>query len=164
MPSRTTDCRFLFGEEHAREILAIRASLRPAAEERAMEALYSRCCGLDVHKSSITACVAVNHCTRPEFPLRLFWGSFENELTVCSVAARVSSRHDGDECEINQRFSEPQGLKAWLHTQFRRPRWSTKPLCPALPREIRSARRDPAKRSRPASRERLTRSCPQRQG
>src|SRR5215471_10837055 len=32
MPSRTTDCRLLFGEEHVREIFAIGASLRRTAE------------------------------------------------------------------------------------------------------------------------------------
>ena len=32
MPLRTTDCRLLFGEEHAREIFAICASLRRTAE------------------------------------------------------------------------------------------------------------------------------------
>jgi hypothetical protein len=44
-----------FSEEHARETLAIYASLRRTAWEAAMEVLYETCCGLDVHKSSITA-------------------------------------------------------------------------------------------------------------
>src|SRR5512146_1326021 len=72
MPSRTTDRCFLFGEEHAREISAIRASLRPAAKERAMETLYSRCCGLDVHKSSITACVLIAQSGKPLKHIRRF--------------------------------------------------------------------------------------------
>ena len=72
MPSRTTDCRFLFGEEHAREIFAIYASLRPAAEERAMEALYSRCCGLEVHKSSLTACVLLEQSHKRGKQIRRF--------------------------------------------------------------------------------------------
>lgn len=69
MPSRTTDCCFLFGGQHARQFFAIRASLRPAAEERAMEALCSRCCGLDVHKSSITACVLLGQSQKRDKPL-----------------------------------------------------------------------------------------------
>jgi hypothetical protein len=44
-----------FCEEHERETLAIYASLRRTAWEAAMEVLYVTCCGLDVHKSSITA-------------------------------------------------------------------------------------------------------------
>src|SRR5512146_1373939 len=82
MPSRTTDRCFLFGEEHAREILAIRASLRPAAEERAMEALYSRCCGLDVHKSSITACVLLEPSQKRGKHIRRFGCTTRDCLSV----------------------------------------------------------------------------------
>jgi hypothetical protein len=39
-----------FCEEHARETLAIYASLRRTAWEAAMEVLYVTCCGIDVHK------------------------------------------------------------------------------------------------------------------
>jgi hypothetical protein len=42
-------------EEHARESLTFSASLHGTAEEGlAMEVLYSRCCGMAVHKSSVS--------------------------------------------------------------------------------------------------------------
>jgi hypothetical protein len=40
------------------------ASLRGTAKEGLMEVLYSRCCGLDVHKASVSACVLVREETR----------------------------------------------------------------------------------------------------
>ena len=43
-----------FSEEHARETLAI-CILRRTAWEAVMEVISRTCCGLDVHKSSITA-------------------------------------------------------------------------------------------------------------
>jgi hypothetical protein len=50
----------LLSEEDARETLAIYASLRGTTWEAAMEVLYERCCVLDVHKSSVTACVLLD--------------------------------------------------------------------------------------------------------
>jgi len=72
MRLRTTDCRLLFGEEHAREIFATGASLRHTAKETGMEVLYPRCCGLDVHKSSITACVLLAQAGKPLQHIRRF--------------------------------------------------------------------------------------------
>src|SRR3982751_4724453 len=47
-------------EEHARENLFFRCPARRAgAGGMTMELLYPHCCGLDVHKSSITACVRI---------------------------------------------------------------------------------------------------------
>jgi transposase len=37
-----------------------------------MEALYSRCCGLDVHKSSITACVLLEQSQKRGKHIRRF--------------------------------------------------------------------------------------------
>ncbi len=37
-----------------------------------MEVLYPRCCGLDVHKSSITACVLLAQSGKPLKHIRLF--------------------------------------------------------------------------------------------
>jgi transposase len=67
----TTDCSLL-SEEHARETLAIYASLRGTTWEAAMEVLYERCCGLDVHKSSITACVLLDPGHKPQKHLQRF--------------------------------------------------------------------------------------------
>jgi len=44
-----------------------------------MEVLYSRCCGLDVHKSSITACVLLAQAGKPQKHIRRF-GSTTREL------------------------------------------------------------------------------------
>ncbi len=44
-----------------------------------MEVLYARCCGLDVHKSSITACVLIAQTGRPLKHIRRF-GSTTREL------------------------------------------------------------------------------------
>jgi transposase len=67
----TTDCSLL-SEEHARETLAIYASLRGTTWEAVMEVLYERCCGLDVHKSSITACVLLDPQHKPQKHLQRF--------------------------------------------------------------------------------------------
>src|ERR1700758_4005608 len=53
MPSRTTDCRLLCGEEHAREIFAICASLRRTAE--------GDCYGSPVPAVLRTGCTQVLH-------------------------------------------------------------------------------------------------------
>src|ERR1051325_11227292 len=79
MPLRTTDCSLLFGEEHAREIFATVASYVTRRKETAMEVLYPRCCGLDVHKSSITACVLLAQAGKPQKHIRRF-GSTTREL------------------------------------------------------------------------------------
>ena len=44
-----------------------------------MEVLYARCCGLDVHKSSITACVLIAQAGKPLKHIRRF-GSTTREL------------------------------------------------------------------------------------
>ena len=44
-----------------------------------MEVLYARCCGLDVHKSSITACVLIAEAGKPLKHIRRF-GSTTREL------------------------------------------------------------------------------------
>jgi hypothetical protein len=62
-----------FSEEHARETLAIYASLRRTAWEAAMEVLYETCCGLDVHKSSITACVLLEQGHKPQKQASEIW-------------------------------------------------------------------------------------------
>src|ERR1700749_2320125 len=41
-------------------------------KETVMEALYSRCCGLDVHKSSITACVLLEQSQKRGKHIRRF--------------------------------------------------------------------------------------------
>jgi hypothetical protein len=70
MLSGTTDCCLLY-EEHARETLAI-CILASTAEEARMEVLYESCCGLDVHKSSIAACILFEQKRKPEKHLRRF--------------------------------------------------------------------------------------------
>src|SRR6266851_3177895 len=70
MLSGTTDCCLLY-EEHARETLAI-CILASTAEEARMEVLYESCCGLDVHKSSIAACILLEQKRKPEKHLRRF--------------------------------------------------------------------------------------------
>ena len=44
-----------------------------------MEVLYGRCCGLDVHKSSITACALIAQAGKPLRHIRRF-GSTSREL------------------------------------------------------------------------------------
>lgn len=45
------------GREHAKDSLDIQAPPGPAAEEVYMDVVYRRCCGLDVHKHSVVACL-----------------------------------------------------------------------------------------------------------
>jgi len=45
--------------EHEKECLISLARPRPGGERSFMQILYSRCCGIDVHKDSVTACVLV---------------------------------------------------------------------------------------------------------
>jgi transposase len=46
--------------EHEKECLIFfGASTCPAAKGACMQTLYSRCCGIDVHKDSVTVCVLV---------------------------------------------------------------------------------------------------------
>jgi transposase len=46
------------GGEHAKEFLAIAASLARGTKERPMDVVHRCCAGLDVHKDTVTACVA----------------------------------------------------------------------------------------------------------
>src|SRR5882672_868073 len=87
----TTDC-CLFSEEHGRETLAIYASLRRTAWEAAMEVLYETCCGLDVHKSSITACVLHEQGHKPQKHLQRFGCTTRDLLElVCWLKNLASS-------------------------------------------------------------------------
>jgi len=73
MPSRTRDYRLLFGGEHAREIFAIYASLRHTAEGCRHGSLVCEVLrGLDVHQSSITACVLIAQTGKPLKHIRRF--------------------------------------------------------------------------------------------
>src|SRR5689334_22397539 len=47
------------GIEHAREIRKYLGVLRRQEKGDGMELVYPRCCGLDIHKASVTACVLV---------------------------------------------------------------------------------------------------------
>ena len=49
-----------------------------------MEVLYARCCGLDVHKSSITACVLTAQAGKPLKHIRRF------ESTTCELRELVA--------------------------------------------------------------------------
>jgi len=53
-----------------------------------MEVLYPRCCGLDVHKSSITACVLIAQSGKPLKHIRRF-GCTTRELRELVVVAGV---------------------------------------------------------------------------
>lgn len=46
-----------------------------------MEVLYPRCCGLDVHKSSITACVLLAQSGKPLKHIRRLVAPPENSVT-----------------------------------------------------------------------------------
>jgi transposase len=50
-----------------------------------MEVLFARCCGLDVHKSSITACVLIGQSGKPLKHIRRF-GCTTRELRDRVVA------------------------------------------------------------------------------
>src|SRR5262245_19636541 len=74
---------------------------RSAAEEVNMEVVYRRCCGLDVHKDSVTACVLVlgeqgkREVRKKEFPT--FWKGLQNLklwLYACKVE-RVAMESTG---------------------------------------------------------------------
>src|SRR5713226_3797815 len=55
----TTPCRpCRFGREHEKEFLHIAASLASGTKERPMDVVHRCCCGVDVHKETVTACVA----------------------------------------------------------------------------------------------------------
>jgi transposase len=58
-------------EEHARETLAF-CILASTAEEVSMEVLYERCCGIDVHKSSVAACILLERGHKAQKHLRRF--------------------------------------------------------------------------------------------
>ena len=53
-----------------------------------MEALYSRCCGLDVHKASVTACCRwlESASGQPQKEIRRF-GTYTSELLELAPAA-----------------------------------------------------------------------------
>src|SRR5262249_1803624 len=46
-----------FYGEHARETHLFQASSRNRPEGACMQIVYQRCCGMDVHKNSVTACL-----------------------------------------------------------------------------------------------------------
>jgi len=50
-------------------------------KEAVMEVLYPRCCGLDVHKSSITACVLLAQSGKPLKHIRRLVAPPENSVT-----------------------------------------------------------------------------------
>src|SRR4029077_14279901 len=52
-----TDCSLLVRGEHARENHSIGASWIARQRRLIMDVLHPRCCGLDVHKNSISACI-----------------------------------------------------------------------------------------------------------
>jgi transposase len=56
-------------EEHEKEYLITFLRPRRAAKRSVMQILYSRCCGIDVHKDSVTVCVLV-YSDRPEPEVR----------------------------------------------------------------------------------------------
>ena len=55
----TTDCGPFERSTRGRIFFFRRPDCRGGSGGTTMEVLYSRCCGLDVHKSTITACVRI---------------------------------------------------------------------------------------------------------
>ena len=45
------------GREYEKDSLDFQASLRSAAEGDRMDVVYRRCCGLDIHKQTVVACL-----------------------------------------------------------------------------------------------------------
>src|SRR2546423_4802103 len=89
-PGGTTDCRTLRGSTES----TISQHTAPAAatrKERAMDVLYPRCCGVDVHKKQVVACLLTpgpaggpREGARPLCPtsaevVRLVWGAEDAE-------------------------------------------------------------------------------------
>jgi len=70
-----------FTEEHARETLAL-CILASTAEEARTEVLYERCCGIDVHKSSVAACILLEQGHKLQKHLRRFGCTTRNLLEL----------------------------------------------------------------------------------
>src|SRR3954447_17914814 len=74
----TRDCRLVRRREHAEECLQQeQLARRPSAKGRSeMEVVHERCCGLDVHKKTVVACVM----TGPEHREVRTFGTVTREL------------------------------------------------------------------------------------
>ncbi len=72
-----------------------------------MEVLYPRCCGLDVHKSSITACVLLAQAGKPLKRIRRF-GSTTRELLELVAWLREFGVADQDSCALERQASVPE--------------------------------------------------------
>jgi hypothetical protein len=58
-----------------------------------MEVLYERCCGIDVHKSSVAACILLERGHKPQKHLRRF-GCTTRDLRELVACRRVNiTRH-----------------------------------------------------------------------
>ena len=58
-----------------------------------MEVLYERCCGLDVHKSSIAACILLQQKHRPQKYLRRFGCTTRDLLELAEWLRSFDVRH-----------------------------------------------------------------------
>ena len=72
-----------------------------------MDVLHSRCCGLDVHKSSISACILVQEAERVQKHQRRF-GAMTQDLQLANLAQAVRGDAGSDGV---QRAQLPLGAK-----------------------------------------------------
>ena len=75
-----------YASEHAQENIILRGSraVNYFQGVKTMEVVYERCCGLDIHKASITACVIEG--TKKE--MRTFWTMTDDLLQITAFLKR----------------------------------------------------------------------------
>src|SRR5258707_1787846 len=87
MPFSTADCCLRFGGEHARESYSSSGiRLRVAHRGGIMRIVYAHCCGLDLHKRSISACLlTANEAGETQQQVRRFSTVTNSERTLWSI-------------------------------------------------------------------------------
>src|SRR3954463_16361803 len=95
-PSGTKDC--CLGDESTWERLDyLKAGLRRRRKERVMQVVYERCCGLDVHKDTVAACIAITRGGRVDRDKRVFGTTTKALLELSDWLAEHCVTHVGME-------------------------------------------------------------------
>src|SRR5919199_6472063 len=86
-PRGTTECRSRSGSTHS--TVCEQGAPRPvgASEEAAMEVIHERCCGLDIHKKTVVACLVVPGPGGPVKQIRTFGTMTEDLLALADWLA-----------------------------------------------------------------------------
>lgn len=80
-PGGTTSCRRRLDDgEHAKETLYREGFLRTQSRRRALQVVYARCAGRDVHKKTVSACVLVRDTAGARQQEVRVFGTFTGDL------------------------------------------------------------------------------------